>query len=655
MATHPSNKDGGDGDSGYQPDAGLDAKLDRAVPSGDADAFLVGVGQVHGGRVYPLEHNTVSIGRADDADVRVVDPSVSARHARIINGSAGFELEDLESTNGTMLEGKRIVRAHLRSGDRITLGQVEFKFLVDRRVDATMTILPSALPASPVQGGSLIRYQPPPQRSETRRPPPAHAKSEDDEEGLSLAEIINRLVVIYRFIYENHVLIGLLAASGALLGLASILLIPSPREASCVVKLLPGVKTNPVDTQWNRNPGGEEGEVRFFAGAETVFGQAELVATTLKKLEGRAPTESEIAAVSGGLRLEPLPDRGGGSPYNAYRASYREKTFGTSATVPEPTALLTAHLENYLHGEINHALRVFTAQADFLRSQLGSVEEEMKKISDQKMKFSQQNADRLPQEADQMLGSRFDLESRRSELVAQVRRLQGELEAQRHAVAAEGPLSSSKRTSTDVYRQSLAGINSKLTAAYARGLADGHPEVRQLKDEKERIEALIAQEMTSETNAVDRRSNAGYQELQNKVVLLQAQLSAARSDLADTDATLGRVRNVVGDLPRVQAGVQQLTHMQEATTALHGQLFEQLKKAELQLNLERVSAESRYEVVAPPQIVKPGRLKIVAVRVIIGAFVGLFIAAIVLMIRVIKRLVLESLARLDGSRSSTRS
>jgi hypothetical protein len=650
MSSHRSNKDGAEGEARYVPDSGLDAKLDRAVPSGEAEAFLVGVGNTQGGRVYPLDHNTVYIGRADDADVHIVDPSVSARHARIINGSAGFEIEDLESTNGTMVEGRRIVREHLRSGDRITLGQVEFKFLVDRRVNATMTIIPPGIPAGPA-GGALVRYAPPRQADPGAPPHPARVLANDDEdEGPSLAEMINRLVLMYRFVRRNKALISVLALGGVLAGMISIIIFPARREAVCIVKLQPLVKANPVETQYNRPPP-EEAEVRFFAGAETAFVAPDLVARTLQKVLHRVPSESETTAVADRLRLEPLPDKGF-STYNAYKASYREQLFGSAS--PDATTFLAAHLENYLHGEISRALRVFTAQADFLRNQLGSVEGEMKKISDEKMKFSQQNSDRLPQDAEQMMSSRFDLEKRRSELVAQVRQLQGELDAQRRALAAEGPLASTKLHSTQVYRDSLAAINSKLGAAYARGLADGHPEVRTLKDEKARIEALIAQEMNAETNTTDRRSNAGYQELQNKVALLQAQLSASRNDLADTEATLGRVRTVVGDLPRVQAGVQQLTHMQEATTGLHGQLFEQLKKAELQLNLEGVSAESRYEVVSPPHLVKAGRIKTIGIRALIGLFVGLFAAAIVLVVQAVKRLVLESLARLDGNRSTAR-
>jgi pSer/pThr/pTyr-binding forkhead associated (FHA) protein len=645
MPGRPSNNDGAEGDRAYQPDSGLDAKLDRAVPTSDAEAFLIGVGGSHGGRVYPLTHNTVLLGRDEQADVCVSDPSVSGQHARVINGSQGFEIEDLGSTNGTFIEGRAISRARLQGGDRITLGQVEFKFLIDRRVDATMTIIPAGLPVGS-RREALIRYEPPRARNADSGAVPyaPAAPAKDEDEGPSFEDIIGRFAVAYRFVERNGRLLGFFAVVGALVGLISMILLPSPGEAICILKLQPQVKANPVDAQWNRSST-EGQEMRFFGDAEHAFIQPELVGETLKKLLGAEPSDAMVMSFTERLKLEPSAD-------NTYRASYQEKVFSDGK--PSATLFLKTHLETYLHGEINRAIRVFTAQADFLRDQLKSVETDMKRLSDEKMQFASKNSDRLPEEATQMLGSRFELESRRAQLVADVRKLQGDLDAKRRALAAEGPLSQNKYHASQVYRQSLAELNGKLSAAYARGLAEGHPEVIQLQEEKRRLEGLVQKEMASETSTLDRQSNAGYQDLQNQVALLQGQLSAARSDLADTDSNLGRVKGLVGDLPRVQAGVQQLTHMQEATTQLHGQLFEQLKKAELQLNLERVSAESRYEVLAPARLYRTGRLKTLVIRAGAGLVIGLFLAFATLLVRKIREILVRAFAKIDAGSTARR-
>jgi hypothetical protein len=637
MPGYPSDSDGAEGDNGRQPDSsGLDAKLDRAVPTGEADAFLLGIGGVHGGRVYPLSHNTVFLGRADDADVCIPDPSVSARHARIINGSSGFEIEDLESTNGTFVEGRRIDRTHLRSGDRFTLGQVEFKFLVDRRVDATLTVIPGEISMGSA-GGALVRYAPP--RPLERDPRAAAPRGED--EGPSLSEMIGRAVLVYRFIRRNLPLIGVLAVIGAVVGLASAIALPPPREAVCLVKLQPQVKSNPMEPNQPRSFSADDDDsVQFFAGAEQAFIRPELVADTLHKVEEREADKTRVAAVGSRLRFEAVT-----GPGHLYRATYRDGPVSEGG--PSPVSFLGAHLRNYLDFEITKALRVFTAEADFLRDQLSAVEKEMDSISAERIRYREKNADRLPEEAGLTQGSRFTLEGRRADLIAQVRRLQAELDSERRSLASEGPLSQTKFQESQVYRQSLADINRKLSEAYARGLADGHPDVIKLHDEKRRIEDLIKAEMGSETTQVDRKSNAGFQTIQNRVSALQAQLSAVRSDLGDTEKKLGQVRHVVGDLPRVEERVKQITHTQEEMSLLHSQLFERLKRAELQLNLERVSAESRYEIIAPPRLDSPGKTKTGAKRGGIGLLLGIVLATIIIAIKEGRRFVSEAVASLE--------
>jgi uncharacterized protein involved in exopolysaccharide biosynthesis len=264
---------------------------------------------------------------------------------------------------------------------------------------------------------------------------------------------------------------------------------------------------------------------------------------------------------------------------------------------------------------------------------LKSVEKDLAQIAADRSQFREANADRLPEESLQTHSSRFQLESRRAELVAQVRQLQGALAAERRQFATESPLAQSRLQSSQVYRDSLAAINRKLSEAYAAGLADGHPEVRQLKDEKNRIEKLINDEMHAETSQVDRQANAGLQILGNRVETLQAQLNAARSDLADTEKSLSQVRKVVVDLPRVEERVQELNHTQEATNRLHSQLFERLKKAELQLSIERVSAESRYDIITSPRLEKSKALKTLALRSLLGLLTGLVAAAIAVAFR----------------------
>ncbi|NUR53532.1 MAG: FHA domain-containing protein [Acidobacteria bacterium] len=72
-----------------------------------------------------LPGNTKTIGRAPRADFIVDAPLVSRVHCRLSAGAAELEVVDLESTNGTYVNGERVARAILRRGDRLGIGRVE--------------------------------------------------------------------------------------------------------------------------------------------------------------------------------------------------------------------------------------------------------------------------------------------------------------------------------------------------------------------------------------------------------------------------------------------------------------------------------------------------------------------------------------------------
>ena len=67
-----------------------------------------------------------TIGRAPASDFRVEAALVSRLHCRLTAGAAELEVVDLESTNGTFVNGARVERAVLKSGDRLSVGKIEF-------------------------------------------------------------------------------------------------------------------------------------------------------------------------------------------------------------------------------------------------------------------------------------------------------------------------------------------------------------------------------------------------------------------------------------------------------------------------------------------------------------------------------------------------
>lgn len=74
-------------------------------------------------RILPGSIKT--IGRATRADFVVDAALVSRLHCRVTAGASELEVVDLDSTNGTYVNGERTPRATLRSGDRLGVGRVE--------------------------------------------------------------------------------------------------------------------------------------------------------------------------------------------------------------------------------------------------------------------------------------------------------------------------------------------------------------------------------------------------------------------------------------------------------------------------------------------------------------------------------------------------
>ena len=81
-----------------------------------------------------LDNDRILIGRSNKAAIRVADGTVSARHAVVegkINDETGateYYIQDLNSTNGTFVMGRRIRRSQLHDGDVVKVGWNTFKF-----------------------------------------------------------------------------------------------------------------------------------------------------------------------------------------------------------------------------------------------------------------------------------------------------------------------------------------------------------------------------------------------------------------------------------------------------------------------------------------------------------------------------------------------
>lgn len=77
-------------------------------------------------QVIQPRNSELVVGRATDCDISIADPLVSRKHARLILNSSGGRIIDLESDNGTFVNGQRVVDSPIVEGDLIELGKAQF-------------------------------------------------------------------------------------------------------------------------------------------------------------------------------------------------------------------------------------------------------------------------------------------------------------------------------------------------------------------------------------------------------------------------------------------------------------------------------------------------------------------------------------------------
>jgi len=89
--------------------------------------------EAQGKVAYEFAERSITIGRAPDNMIVIDDPSVSNRHAQLEFVGETYRLKDLESTNGTKVNGVPITETLLRFEDRVRFGAIEARFEPDVR------------------------------------------------------------------------------------------------------------------------------------------------------------------------------------------------------------------------------------------------------------------------------------------------------------------------------------------------------------------------------------------------------------------------------------------------------------------------------------------------------------------------------------------
>jgi hypothetical protein len=125
------------------------------------------------GKVFDLTEDNLSIGREPSNDISINDAEVSRKHARLFMQGGHYVIEDLGSTNGTFVNGQRLMGPHiLKPGEIISFGeQISATYEAVSEVDADATMI-SGKPAPPPPTAPSPQPSVPPPPP----PPPPQAK-----------------------------------------------------------------------------------------------------------------------------------------------------------------------------------------------------------------------------------------------------------------------------------------------------------------------------------------------------------------------------------------------------------------------------------------------------------------------------------------------
>ena len=112
-----------------------------------------------GGKSFELAEARISVGRALDNMIRLADGTVSHHHIVFVLDDDNYKIRDLNSTNGTRINGLRIVETLLHDGDQVRIGSVEMRYeSANRKASEPLPPMTAGVDMSQLGAGS----QPPP-------------------------------------------------------------------------------------------------------------------------------------------------------------------------------------------------------------------------------------------------------------------------------------------------------------------------------------------------------------------------------------------------------------------------------------------------------------------------------------------------------------
>jgi pSer/pThr/pTyr-binding forkhead associated (FHA) protein len=611
----------------------LELQLDRAVTTRSgpkkSKAFLMVATGEGAGTVFPLLDGPVIVGRSPDADVHINEVAMSTEHARLEPTDAGFTLCDLGSTNGTYVNGQRLVgTVVLVSGDSVRMGSTTFTFVTrEAGVPKGTVKLRNPNPDLPLE----------PQR---RRPVESVAVASTRDSGqytgsVSLTEVVRKVKTYWVYVRRYGRMAAVATAIGLVFGLAQAWLRPPPGSAWFEMTL--------VGSGEDSNGGQREEGPQVFVGPDSTFRSLPLIKRTLVELGLPNPTDALATEVQNLLTLQRV-----GFNSSVWRGEYQ------AATAERATEFLKKHVNVYVDSELDKLLKVLRTDAEFDRAQEARATEAVTSVRDKLVAFSDEHPEAVPKDAKLPDDARPQLAAG-----ASAERIQQRIATTERALrAAYSKIQSGKARP---YLEQVSAAETKIAEARSRGLRDQHPEIKSLlnlqSSMRARANAILAAEPSPGEQSVDPQITSLKQELGElrarlDQVRASAKAATGMSGVAGGDTPVSVAPPQEGHEPTVRvvpAAVVPPAPEREPAASLsqlriaYGELEREYERAKTEqdalikkrenterlLERERMSAEARYNIITPPTPAKASMAKAMAKRGFMGSALGFIVAMVV--------------------------
>jgi uncharacterized protein involved in exopolysaccharide biosynthesis len=585
-------------------------------------ASLVFVTGPSAGKACGLFGRETNIGRSPAAQVRIDEPGVSAKHAQIVLLETQHVLVDLESTNGTFLNGEKLAGRQpvpLTPGDSIQIAETVLAYVAGsgERIEATRQLSKIA-PAMPdtalmkLPEAQILAQLLQGSTGTTVAPPP------------SLEERIAKITRILAVIRRHWLVFFAAIAISALVLDAMVFINPPVSEATFKLRISP-----PKSKEAFEGQASDFDLNLFYASSEQNFLGPAVVTETLKAMNrGKSPDVAAVNAALKSLKFDAVGEA-------LYKGSFSHKDPSYGVT------FLKRHLDAFIASEIKRSVHVAQAEVDFLSARLKETNAELARIERELQDFKSKHMEGLPENAGGHISSRESLLTRRAELGAQVEKTRLELELAKKQLAEEAPLAVKRGEGSEQIERSLADVRRQLSELRSKGLGESHPQVEALKKQSTDLERMQAETRAKGTTSFDRAANPGLVALRNRVGELEVAHRSAKAEAGSIGGLVSRLDSIVGAMPEVEARYAELSRSYAATKDLHAKLFDKLRTNQLQLELERASAVARYEVMSDPESSGLPLQRALKIRTLLGIVIGIVIAGVIVTLLELRRYLRE--------------